>query len=157
MPWGKVPTVWGIFYGGWEGPEILGLRFPGDPPNPPLLESPLLWQLAAELDEYFRGERARFTVPMKLVGPPFYRLVWEELLCIPYGETLTYGDLAKRLGRPRAARAVGLALARNPLPIIVPCHRVVGKNGLGGFGPGRAWKEKLLSLEASYREKFSPR
>lgn len=157
VPWGKVPTVWGTFYGEWEGGEILGLRFPGNPPNFLLLANPILLQLAAELNEYFQGERAKFTVPMRLVGPPFYQLVWGELLRIPYGETVTYGDLAKRLGRPGAARAVGQALAKNPIPIIVPCHRVVGKNGLRGFGPGLAWKERLLSLEASYREKFSPR
>lgn len=157
MPWGKVPTVWGTFYGEWEDGEILSLRFPGDPPNSPLLENPWLWKLASELDEYFQGERAKFTVPIRFSGPPFYRLVWAELLRIPYGETVTYGELAKRVGAPRAARAVGQALARNPLPILIPCHRVLDKNGLGGFGPGIAWKEKLLSLEARYKEKFSPR
>lgn len=157
MPWGKVPTVWGTFYGEWEEGEFLGLRFPSDPPALLLLENPLLWQLSSELDEYFCGKRAEFTVPIRLIGPPFFQKVWTELRRIPYGETLTYAELAKRVGKPKAARAVGQALAMNPLPIIVPCHRVVGRKGLGGFGPGLDWKEKLLALEASHKEKFFPR
>lgn len=157
MPWGKVPTVWGIFYAEWEGEEIVGLRFPSDQHPLEPVESPVIWRLAAELNEYFCGERGNFTVPFRLEGPPFFRKVWAELLRIPYGETVTYGELARRVGRKEAARAVGRALAGNPIPIIIPCHRVVGKRGLGGFGPGLVWKEKLLSLEARYKEKFFPR
>lgn len=157
MPWGKVPTVWGTFYARWEGQSIFGLRFPNDPTQDQLVESPLLRQLSWELNEYFSGARAVFTVPIKLQGPKFFHAVWTELSRIPYGETITYGELARRVGNPKASRAVGQALARNPLPIIVPCHRVIGKESLGGFGPGRIWKEKLLALEAAYKEKFSPR
>ena len=157
MPWGKVPTVWGIFYGEWEEGKLISLRFPSDPPAPLLLENPLLWQLSSELNEYFSGNRVEFTAPFRLIGPPFFQKVWAEVKRIPYGETLTYAELAKRLGKPKAARAVGQALAMNPLPIIIPCHRVVGRRGLGGFGPGLAWKEKLLALEATHKEKFSPR
>lgn len=157
MPWGKVPTVWGTFYARWEGEEILALRFPGDFREPSSSDSPLLERLSRELNEYFCGERAKFSVPVRLEGPPFFRAVWAELLRIPYGERVAYGELARRVGRPTAARAVGQALAKNPVPILVPCHRVVGKNTLGGFGPGLSWKERLLSLEVAHKAKFSPR
>ncbi|MCS7240451.1 MAG: methylated-DNA--[protein]-cysteine S-methyltransferase [Candidatus Bipolaricaulota bacterium] len=157
MPWGKVPTVWGTFYARWEGPSIVELRFPDPPFQGQLIQSPLLWRLSVELDEYFSGARAFFTVPIKLEGPQFFHKVWKELSRIPYGETLTYGELARRVGNPKAFRAVGQAMAHNPVPIIVPCHRVVGKRSLGGFGPGLAWKEKLLALEEAHKEKFSPR
>ncbi|MGQ9699706.1 MAG: methylated-DNA--[protein]-cysteine S-methyltransferase [Candidatus Bipolaricaulaceae bacterium] len=157
MPWGKVPTVWGTFYVEWHGQEVQALRFPSDPPGMPLVEDSIPKILARELNEYFCGERARFTVPFLLKGPTFFQKVWEEVLCIPYGEVRTYGELARGVGSWRAARAVGQALASNPLPIVVPCHRVVGRHGLGGYGPGLAWKERLLALEAHYKEKFSPR
>jgi methylated-DNA-[protein]-cysteine S-methyltransferase len=82
------------------------------------------------------------------VGTPFQKRVWDELLKIPYGETTTYGELARRLGTPNAARAVGAANGRNPIPVIVPCHRVIGSNGaLTGFGGGLPTKRKLLDLE----------
>lgn len=96
-------------------------------------------------------------MPVRLQGPPFSRRVWEELSRIPYGESITYKELAAGLGRPGAARAVGQALAKNPVPIIVPCHRVVATHGLGGFGPGLTWKKRLLELEAAHKAKFSPR
>lgn len=157
MPWGEVPTVWGVFYALWEGEAILALRFPNQAPLGPFAEAPLLRALAAELSAYFQGRSAEFSVPVRLDGPPFFRRVWEELRRIPYGETLTYRELAERLGKPRTARAVGQALAKNPVPIIVPCHRIVGKQGLGGFGPGLTWKKRLLELEAAHKAKFSPR
>ena len=101
-----------------------------------------------ELDEYFRGERRRFDVPLDLRGSPFQRLVWDALTDIPHGETRTYGAVAARIGRPAAARAVGAATGRNPAPVIVPCHRVVGANGaLTGFAGGIATKRALLALE----------
>lgn len=157
MPWGKVPTVWGVFYALEEGGAIVALRFPNQEPGGPLQESPVFGVLAAELSAYFQGGIKGFSVPVRLEGPPFFRQVWEELRRIPYGETVTYGELAARLGRPKAARAVGRALAHNALPILVPCHRVVAQGGLGGFGPGPAWKERLLALEAAHKTKFSPR
>ena len=105
----------------------------------------LIWQLRA----YFGGELKEFDVPLVLEGTEFQLQVWRTLRTIPYGETISYGDLAKRIGNPKAVRAVGLANGSNPIPIIVPCHRVIGSNGsLTGFGGGLANKKKLLALES---------
>jgi methylated-DNA-[protein]-cysteine S-methyltransferase len=103
-----------------------------------------------ELEEYFAGERRTFSVPLAPRGTTFQLSVWQALRAIPYGVTLTYGDLARRLGCPAGARAVGLANGANPLPIIVPCHRVIGADGsLTGFGGGLAIKRALLALEGA--------
>jgi methylated-DNA-[protein]-cysteine S-methyltransferase len=103
-----------------------------------------------ELEEYFAGERRRFSVPLAPHGTPFQLSVWQALSAIPYGETLSYGELARRLGHPARARAVGLANGANPLPIIVPCHRVIGADGsLTGFGGGLPVKRALLALEGA--------
>jgi methylated-DNA-[protein]-cysteine S-methyltransferase len=103
-----------------------------------------------ELEEYFAGERRTFSVPLAPRGTRFQLSVWQALRAIPYGETLSYGDLARRLGCPAGARAVGLANGANPLPIIVPCHRVIGTDGsLTGFGGGLAIKRALLALEGA--------
>ena len=103
---------------------------------------------AEELQTYFAGERTTFDVPMDLQGTPFERRVWNELLNIPFGVTVSYRDVAERIGQPKACRAVGLANGRNPVPIIVPCHRVIGSNGsLTGYGGGLEIKERLLALE----------
>jgi len=102
-----------------------------------------------QLHEYLAGERRGFTVALDLHGTDFQRAVWDALRQIPYGATVSYSDIAHRIGRPRALRAVGQALARNPVPIIVPCHRVVGSAGqLVGFGGGLPLKERLIALEA---------
>jgi len=102
-----------------------------------------------QLDEYFAGERREFDLPLRLDGTEFQLLVLQELQQIPYGETLSYRDIAERIGRPKAMRAVGAANGRNPIPIIVPCHRVIGAGGdLTGFGGGLDTKEALLRLEA---------
>ena len=102
-----------------------------------------------QLDEYFDGKRRDFDLPLKLDGTEFQLLVLDELQKIPYGETTSYGDIAKRIGRPKASRAVGAANGRNPIPIVVPCHRVIGSHGdLTGFGGGLDTKEALLRLEA---------
>jgi methylated-DNA-[protein]-cysteine S-methyltransferase len=102
-----------------------------------------------QLQEYFAGERKDFDLPLQLSGTEFQVQVLEELQKIPYGETTSYGDIAKRIGRPKAVRAVGAANGRNPLPIIVPCHRVIGSSGdLMGFGGGLDTKAALLRLEA---------
>lgn len=103
-----------------------------------------------ELEEYFAGERRTFSVPLAPRGTPFQLSVWQRLRTIPYGETLSYGELARRLGCPAGARAVGLANGANPLPIIVPCHRVIGADGsLTGFGGGLPIKRALLALEGA--------
>jgi O-6-methylguanine DNA methyltransferase len=101
----------------------------------------------AELKEYFQGRLAQFTVPVELEGPPFHRKVWDVLRSIAFGQVLTYSEIARRLGSPGAARAVGNACARNPVAIIVPCPRVLARNGLGGFGGGLEAKRWLLRHE----------
>jgi methylated-DNA-[protein]-cysteine S-methyltransferase len=101
-----------------------------------------------QLAEYFAGERQAFQLPLRPAGTPFQRAVWDALREIPYGETTGYGELARRLGRPGAARAVGLANGRNPIAIVVPCHRVIGAAGaLRGYGGGLDRKRYLLDLE----------
>ena len=104
----------------------------------------------AELRAYFAGELTEFEVPVTVPrGSEFERAVWREMTRIPYGETLTYGEVARRVGDPGAARAVGVACNRNPIPVIVPCHRIIGAGGkLVGFGGGLDRKVKLLELEA---------
>ncbi|MBT8081856.1 MAG: methylated-DNA--[protein]-cysteine S-methyltransferase [Gammaproteobacteria bacterium] len=104
-----------------------------------------------QLREYFAGERREFDLPLKLTGTEFQVSVLEALQGIPYGETASYGEIARRIGRPKAVRAVGAANGRNPLPIVVPCHRVIGVTGdLTGFGGGLDTKEALLRLEAEH-------
>lgn len=105
-------------------------------------------QVIAQLDEYFGGRRRVFDLPLSITGTDFQRRVWQELQAIPYGETISYGQLAERIGNPRAVRAVGLANGRNRLPIVIPCHRVIGADGkLVGFGGGLPIKAQLLDLE----------
>ena len=104
--------------------------------------------IVTQLDEYFAGNRKTFDVEMELSGTDFQTKVWGALAEIPYGTTVTYGDLAVRIGNPKACRAVGLANGKNPVPIIIPCHRVIGKDGsLTGFGGGMGIKQMLLDLE----------
>jgi len=101
-----------------------------------------------QLDEYFAGTRQVFKLPLHPLGTPFQLEVWNELARIPYGETISYGELARRIGQPSAMRAVGATNGRNPLPIVLPCHRVIGSDGsLTGFGGGLPTKQFLLSLE----------
>lgn len=103
----------------------------------------------AQLQEYFAGTRKEFDLPLHVSGTEFQVQVLEELQRIPYGETTSYGDIAQRIGRPKAMRAVGAANGRNPIPIIIPCHRVIGSGGqLTGFGGGLDTKAALLRLEA---------
>jgi len=101
-----------------------------------------------QLDEYFAGRRRVFDLPLSPAGSAFQRAVWQALCDIPYGETISYSDLAIRVGKPAAVRAVGAANGRNPIPIVIPCHRVIGRDGkLVGFGGGLAVKRHLLALE----------
>lgn len=111
-------------------------------------DAPPLRVAALQLTEYFAGARRRFELPLQLGGTPFQRRVWEELQEIPFGETWSYGQLARRIGNPGASRAVGLANNRNPVAVIVPCHRVIGADGsLTGYGGGLDRKRWLLAHE----------
>lgn len=137
-----------------SGAGLCGLYLPDHRGGPPLdpgwkPDSGRLAGVRAQLDEYFSGRRTRFELPLAPVGTPFQLGVWTALREIPYGQTIGYGALAARVGRPGAARAVGLANARNPISIIVPCHRVVGAAGaLTGYAGGVEVKRELLDLEA---------
>ena len=105
-----------------------------------------------ELDEYFAGRLKKFSTPLAFEGTPFQNQVWKQLTRIPYGETISYLDLARRIDNPKAVRAVGMANGANPIAIIVPCHRVIGSNGsLTGFGGGLPNKRALLELERGQR------
>ena len=113
-------------------------------------DHPLLREARAQLDEYFAGERRGFDLPLAPRGTEFQRATWQALASIPYGSTISYAELATRVGRPKAMRAVGAANGRNPLPIVLPCHRVIGADGsLTGFGGGLPTKQFLLSLEGA--------
>lgn len=129
-----------------RGRRIAGLSFgiscPGEYCRTALLES-----CEEQLWEYFKGERRRFDMPLDMEGTAFQRQVWQALMQIPYGKTVTYAELAEKIGRPNAARAVGGACGANPIAIIVPCHRVLGKNGLTGYAYGLDAKKTLLKIE----------
>lgn len=112
-------------------------------------DDPILAETRCQLDTYFSGARTTFTVPLDFNGTEFQRSVWDALIRIPFGETRSYGDIARDIGRPTASRAVGAANGRNPISIIAPCHRVIGSNGaLTGFAGGLAVKEFLLAMES---------
>lgn len=111
-------------------------------------DHPLLIEAERQIRDYFAGERTSFSVPLDFRGTDFQKSVWAALLTIPFGETRSYGEIARQIGRPGASRAVGAANGRNPLSIIAPCHRVIGTNGaLTGFAGGLAAKEALLGME----------
>lgn len=124
---------------------------PGRVPLGPTTEDdahPVLCRAAGQLADYFAGRRTMFDVPLDMVGTDFQKKVWAALLTIPFGETRSYGDLAAQVGNPKASRAVGAANGRNPISIIVPCHRAIGANGtLTGFAGGLEAKRILLALE----------
>jgi methylated-DNA-[protein]-cysteine S-methyltransferase len=127
------------------------LYLPNRPPDTSGWErdDELLEPVRRQLEEYFAGERTEFDVPLRPTGVPFQLKVWEALLKIPYGETASYGEIAREIGHPTAFRAVGAANGQNPIAIIVPCHRVIGSNGsLTGYGGGLPTKRALLDLEA---------
>ena len=112
----------------------------------------VLGPIRKELDQYFAGRLQRFATPVAFSGTQFQNMVWQELTRIPYGETISYLELAKRIDNPKAVRAVGLANGANPIAIVVPCHRVIGSNGsLTGFGGGLPTKRALLELEKGQR------
>ncbi len=133
---GKPPEHWYLWFNRYF------LTLPVEQPHP------LVDQAVLEIEEYFRRDRQSFEVPVDLRGTEFQLRVWTELTKVPFGVTTSYGELARRVGKPGAARAVGHALNSNPVPIIVPCHRVIGHDQcLVGFGGGLSVKEQLLELE----------
>lgn len=120
-------------------------------PHEPREKSEAVVFAMAQLQEYFSGSRHTFDLPLDVRGTAFQRAVWSQVMRIPYGATATYGDIAQLVGKPRASRAVGGAVGANPLPIVIPCHRVIGAQGLlTGFGAGLDTKEALLRLEGAY-------
>jgi len=114
------------------------------------VDHPILCLAEQQLGEYFAGARKSFDLPLDFAGTPFQKKVWSELLNIPFGQTRTYGQIANSIGKPRAFRAVGAANGKNPISIVAPCHRVIGKDGsLTGFAGGLEAKECLLEIEAA--------
>ena len=120
------------------------------PERPIAGSQPLLKRVVQQLNEYFQGQRSHFGVPLDLKGTPFQLRIWEELMRISYGTTVSYGEIASRVDRTGGGQAVGFAVGSNPVPIVVPCHRVIGHDGsLVGFGGGLSIKQRLLELERS--------
>lgn len=153
--WHQIDTPIGTVLLAADGERLTRVHFQSGP-RP--LQPPPGWVASAgpftaaieQLEAYFAGQRRSFELPLAPEGTPFQRRVWQALRAIPYGETVSYGEVARRLGNPRASRAVGLANGMNPLPIVVPCHRVIGAGGaLTGFGGGLPIKRALLALEGS--------
>jgi len=133
---------------GASGNKITRLIFCQESDVVEQVHNPALQQCCKELDEYFAGKRKHFDVAIAFSGTSFQHKVWEELLQIPYGKTISYADLAKAAGSPKACRAVGSANGKNPIAIIIPCHRVIASNGeLGGYAHGLEVKKQLLKLE----------
>jgi methylated-DNA-[protein]-cysteine S-methyltransferase len=134
----------GIYFSNYKN----GPKLPGDWKLDP--GHPILRQAGRELEEYLEGKRNNFTMPVSYDGTGFQNEIWKQIARIPFGATITYSELAQRAGTPAAIRAAGTATGRNPLSIIVPCHRVVGKNGgLGGYAGGLERKKSLLKIETN--------
>jgi len=130
-----------------DGDSLIEIRFDNEG-NITNSDIPILVETEKQLKQYFAGERRTFDIPLKPIGTNFQLSVWNELKKIPYGETISYQQLAERVGDKKKSRAVGNANGKNPIPIIIPCHRVIRKSGdLGGFGGGIKIKRKLLELE----------
>lgn len=131
----------------WDGEPLSDCKFATAVEQP---DHPVLKETARQLHDYFNGQLTKFTLPLDFQGTEFQRHVWQALLEIPFGETRSYGQIAAAIGYPKAVRAVGGANGRNPLPIVAPCHRVIGANGkLTGFGGGLKIKEFLLGHESA--------
>jgi len=149
-----IPTAWGVFRAVLtEAGAVAALALPGQSPSAWTSRGELAGDspLAAQLAEYIAGRRREFGISLDFgSAAAFSRQVWSETESIPWGRTRSYGDLARRLGSPGAARAVGQALGRNPIPILVPCHRVLQSGGgLGGYSGGLEWKQRLLRHEGA--------
>ena len=144
-----VATEWGLAAILWENddPDRVRLDIVAEDDN-----HPILVETARQLDEYFAGSRMSFDLALDFAGTDFQRRVWQALLTIPFGETRSYGQIARQIGHPDAARAVGAASGKNPISIVTPCHRVIGSTGkLTGFAGGLATKARLLALEGPTR------
>lgn len=130
--------------------HLINIQFT-QPQKALLQTTELLSMTTIQLDEYFQGKRTTFSLPFKLTGTPFQLAVWKELQNIPYGQTTSYKEISQKINKPKAYRAVGVANNKNPLPIIIPCHRVIGSNGkLIGYAGGLKLKNYLLELEKSH-------
>ncbi len=130
-----------------DGNAVTALRF-ASPPINQIEPCPLLQQAEEELRAYFAGDLTRFSVPLRPEGTPFQQAVWQQLMQIPFGERVSYRDIASAVGNPSAVRAVGSANARNPIALMIPCHRVVKSDGhIGGYAYGEGLKIKLLEWE----------
>ena len=151
MRWREIATEMGPLGIAVDDTGLCRVDFRGSPAAPS--PDPRLDEAAVQLKRYFAGELTHFDLPLSVTdGTPFERAVWEAIAAIPYAQMRTYGEVAADVGAPDGARAVGMACNRNPLPVVVPCHRVVGAGGkLVGFGGGLPRKRFLLALEARIR------
>lgn len=151
----RVTSPLGLLVLATDGEALTGVWFDGQRYQPPIevgwqrrCDVPILRRAAAELAEYFAGERRQFELALAPSGTPFQRAVWDAIASVPYGATIAYRELAARAGQPRAVRAAGAATGRNPLSVVIPCHRIVGAGGaLTGYAGGLERKLALLALE----------
>ena len=135
---------------GWDTDGVVSVRLTSESP-PENLSDSTMHPVISQLQEYFSGIRKDFDLTLAPKGTPFQKLVWRELMNIPYGQTRTYGEIAAAIKKPGAARAVGMACNKNPIWLLIPCHRVVGKSGsLTGYAGGLPMKHALLELEQAY-------
>ena len=142
------PLLLVVDHGGLRRIEFANGRKPVQPDPQWQEDAEQLGETVRQLRAYFAGDLETFNLDLAPQGTPFQLKVWKQLCEIPFGETISYGELARRIGNPNASRAVGLANGSNPIPIVIPCHRVIGSNGkLTGYGGGFPIKEKLLALE----------
>ena len=145
---GSIRSVLGTVHVLSDGDMITGILISDDPPADTIpRETDLISEAKAQLEEYLCGRRMTFDFPYGQKGTPFQESVWEALSDIGYGKTLTYGEIAERIGHPKAYRAVGTACGMNSLPIVVPCHRAVSSSGIGGFSCGIDVKRELMDIE----------
>lgn len=158
LRYAAVPTDLGTFWIVADDAAITGVHYPHDEPEPhwgtqtERQDHPVLAAAATQLAEFLAGARRDFDLPLRPAGTDFQRQAWAALLEIPYGQTRSYRDQAIAIGRPTAVRAIGAANGRNPIPIVIPCHRVIGSGGmLTGYAGGTALKARLLDLESGQR------